>query len=507
MKLFISCLFIFTTFATPPIWEGDIAVRPGEIEHYYGKEVAEQFELFKQNIRGDVPNKPKRNLGIFDVTNQYWRGHYVNGKFQIPYKIGATNAADSSIGTNQMSSSDQTLVLQYMNELEVALGNVIEFVDKDANPDAVTNNNNAYVNIGDFTGTSGCWSYIGNIFEPQDMQLGTGCVNRKTVQHEALHFLGFFHEQSRPDRDTYVTVHFENILSGFESQFSKSTNIDSRTVPYDYSSIMHYSEDAFLDSTKGTKTMTVLDNTFTGELGGNFDSPVSTYDQLQTRMLYRCQNSIPSSWETNCVASCTCRLNEGKCTDDAGCDSGLICDKSTSTCQTTAYPSTSPSRAPTTSPTTKSPSSAPTVSPTTKQPSSAPSASPTGTPSKTPTTSEPTHSPVGFGEPTKSPTKFPTISPSKVPSKSPTKPPTSSPTKSPTASPTAPPTESSSPSITVIAGAAVGGAAVVTALGYGAYNVFFRSPVSSTIGYGGFPRRGPRQPRQRRRRRRRGRRR
>ena len=32
--------------------------------------------------------------------------------------------------------------------------------------------------------------------------------------HEFLHTLGFFHEQSRPDRDTYVRVITENIQPG-----------------------------------------------------------------------------------------------------------------------------------------------------------------------------------------------------------------------------------------------------------------------------------------------------
>lgn len=60
--------------------------------------------------------------------------------------------------------------------------------------------------------------------------------------HELGHVLGFFHEHERWDRDQCVTIHYENIKPGRESDYDwiPKTNWLVSTLPYDYRSIMHY---------------------------------------------------------------------------------------------------------------------------------------------------------------------------------------------------------------------------------------------------------------------------
>ena len=65
--------------------------------------------------------------------------------------------------------------------------------------------------------------------------------------YELGHCLGLYHEHQRPDRDSYVKVFFENILSSEAEEFDKRDNplyVES-DFPYDYHSIMHYPEYAF----------------------------------------------------------------------------------------------------------------------------------------------------------------------------------------------------------------------------------------------------------------------
>ena len=75
----------------------------------------------------------------------------------------------------------------------------------------------------------------------------------RTIQHEFIHALGQFHVQSRPDRDQYVTIMWDNIKQGKEHNFKKHTGSLTYNVPYDPKSFMHYSPWGFaIDSSKPT---------------------------------------------------------------------------------------------------------------------------------------------------------------------------------------------------------------------------------------------------------------
>jgi len=99
----------------------------------------------------------------------------------------------------------------------------------------------------DFYKGRGCNSYVGRRSYGNRISLGSGCWRLGTVIHEIGHAIGLYHEQSRPDRDEYVTIKLENIQDKYKFAFNKYSHqkIDSRGTPYDYDSIMHYGSKYF----------------------------------------------------------------------------------------------------------------------------------------------------------------------------------------------------------------------------------------------------------------------
>lgn len=74
---------------------------------------------------------------------------------------------------------------------------------------------------------------------------------RFIIAHEIGHALGLMHEQSRNDRDTSITVNFENIQDAMELNYSIFGGTTDHGI-YDYGSVMHYSRCGFWDPAVGS---------------------------------------------------------------------------------------------------------------------------------------------------------------------------------------------------------------------------------------------------------------
>jgi hypothetical protein len=94
--------------------------------------------------------------------------------------------------------------------------------------------------------SSMCNSFVGRQNNVQTVNLTTGCAGvMGIVVHEALHALGMWHEQSRCDRDSYVTINLSNVPSGEQHNFDKKCTNATDYFAYDEGSIMHYDQYAF----------------------------------------------------------------------------------------------------------------------------------------------------------------------------------------------------------------------------------------------------------------------
>ncbi|KAM9723725.1 uncharacterized protein ACNS7B_019030 [Menidia menidia] len=142
-----------------------------------------------------------------------------------------------------------------------------------------------------FEKRDGCFSFIGRV-QPngQVLSIGRFCDTTDTTEHEILHALGFYHEQSRFDRDNFVTIVLENVLQGKEHNFRKVDSDQSTThgVPYDYWSVMHYGKDFFTNG--NGSTIITKDPKFQDVIGQRLE--MSTSDVQELNLLYKCNSTI-----------------------------------------------------------------------------------------------------------------------------------------------------------------------------------------------------------------------
>ncbi|KAH8342164.1 hypothetical protein KR074_002344 [Drosophila pseudoananassae] len=125
-------------------------------------------------------------------------------------------------------------------------------------------------------------------FGPHEVLLNERCLTMPAViQHETLHLLGLFHEQSRPDRDEYVQIDYDNIPRKYWSQFITMDQTTTYNVPYDYESVMHYAKNAFAkDPSKPTIRALVEGKAVERDMG-QVRGP-SEGDWTKIRIMYKC---------------------------------------------------------------------------------------------------------------------------------------------------------------------------------------------------------------------------
>lgn len=174
-------------------------------------------------------------------------------------------------GTGLVTTANQTLARDAMNEISARTGVVFrQAVAGDANRIRFNNS-------------------FGNN-SPVGMVGGTQIINIASwgsqiiIIHEIYHSLGFQHEQSRPDRNTYVTINTANICTANAFNFNLVANAVTYG-PYDFDSLMHYGRTAFTCNNQDTITVNAPWNADWQDRIGQRDH-FSYYDVMHCRARY-----------------------------------------------------------------------------------------------------------------------------------------------------------------------------------------------------------------------------
>jgi len=222
----IACVLLLSAAALQGSLAGSWITRAGKFQG----DIALTLEQERQ-LNASRFGENERQAIIFDTS--LWPGN------KIPYVINSVFSS-SEISTINEAIADYTA------------NTCIEWVERTNEAD--------YIEI---IKDGGCWSYVGRWSRRgrQELSLANGCVWKYIIIHEMMHAAGFYHEQSRYDRDDYVDIFLENVCCNAEGNFDKLTTSNSKNLdePYDLKSVMHYGERDF--SSNGQKTIQAKDGT------------------------------------------------------------------------------------------------------------------------------------------------------------------------------------------------------------------------------------------------------
>ncbi|KAL7384353.1 hypothetical protein ABVT39_000529 [Epinephelus coioides] len=210
---------------------------------------------------GDIAVSAGRRSKVCFARSCLW-AKSVDGHVYIAYKLSP-----------EYTESETKLIKKGMENIEK--GTCVRFVPRTHQRDYI-----------DIQPKSGCWSYLGARGGRQTVSLQSpGCIQTGVIAHEFMHSLGFVHEQSRFDRDNYVTIMWPNIWRDRLRNFEKFKT-DNLELPYDYGSIMHFGMYAY--SQDGEPTIIPRNTQNSKDIKLGQASTLSHIDKMKINKLYKC---------------------------------------------------------------------------------------------------------------------------------------------------------------------------------------------------------------------------
>jgi hypothetical protein len=181
----------------------------------------------KVTPRSEAVKPRPRTLTVASPSSLWPQVSGVATVYYVNANAGATDAADEAANANIQTA---------INTFNADFSGLIQWVPW-------TSSDGSYyveINLNQYDFSGECEAAEGYEAEAGQPMDGSAACTVGTILHEMGHVIGLWHEFERPDRNSYVTVNYNNVIKGSWGNFQTLTQNAQILGPYDYASLMQY---------------------------------------------------------------------------------------------------------------------------------------------------------------------------------------------------------------------------------------------------------------------------